>query len=153
MEHRLPKPGELWYCAQFHFIGDHWNAYCREWKDRMKHLYQNEYWWRDPNKCHPCQESLVVINNEDLSEDEGEPEVPDDPQYQVGQLVERKDKDRDWGTGYVTSLDPLEVTVEDDPKEDGWPWEEVRPLPYAVALANKSASRTVSPEAENATSL
>ena len=34
----------------------------------------------------------------------------------------RRDEVKEWGTGYVTHPEPLEVTVEDDPKDSGWRW-------------------------------
>jgi hypothetical protein len=37
-----------------------------------------------------------------------------------------------WGTGYVVSLQPLQVTIADDPNGNGWDWDDVLPLPEAI---------------------
>lgn len=47
--------------------------------------------------------------------------------FRIGELVERRDSGEDWKEGYVTSLVPLEVTVNADPRADGYSWDEVRP--------------------------
>lgn len=48
--------------------------------------------------------------------------------YKVGEHVERRDPGQEWATGYVTSLDPLQVTATNCPTDDGWTWNEVRKL-------------------------
>ena len=54
--------------------------------------------------------------------------------YYVGQVVQRRDKGRNWKTGFVTSLKPLMVTVSDlNPKAPAFTWDEVRPIPEALA--------------------
>jgi len=49
-------------------------------------------------------------------------------EFWVGQLVQRRDKQisKDWGTGYVTSIKPLLVTVLESPGARGYEWQEVR---------------------------
>lgn len=48
--------------------------------------------------------------------------------FKVGDHVERRDRQNEqWGRGYVTSADPLRITVEDDASERlGYAWNEVR---------------------------
>jgi hypothetical protein len=53
--------------------------------------------------------------------------------FKLGQRLQRRDTGRDWGVGYVTSLDPLEVTAKDDPSGNGYQWDEVRHMPSEVA--------------------
>merc|ERR1711924_593015 len=58
------------------------------------------------------------------------------PNFAVGQRVQRRDEGWDWGFGYVTNIDKyeetkkvsdLEVTFEDNPNDDrGYHWAEVR---------------------------
>lgn len=51
-------------------------------------------------------------------------------QLEIGMRVERRYDNSEWGEGFVTSLDPLEVTVSSmDPKSEGYRWAEVRVLP------------------------
>ena len=48
-------------------------------------------------------------------------------EFSVGQRVERRDGDKDWSIGFVTSVNPLKVTASsDDPNETGYHWDEVR---------------------------
>merc|ERR1719387_1155581 len=55
----------------------------------------------------------------------------------VGQRVERRDRDEDWGIGYVTSVHPLRVTYGEDHEvsDEGYEWEEVRALPKTDTAA------------------
>merc|ERR1712139_483358 len=52
--------------------------------------------------------------------------------FEVGQKVQRRDDSEEWGTGYVTSIDPLLVTVKSnggfDPKANGHEWYQVREI-------------------------
>eukprot|EP01045_Picozoa_sp_COSAG04_P000945 COSAG04_NODE_28_length_36566_cov_70.886665_3_plen_77_part_00 len=49
--------------------------------------------------------------------------------FQVGDKVQRRDGTNAWGTGFVTSLVPLEVTISStDPSAKGYTWDEVKPL-------------------------
>jgi hypothetical protein len=48
--------------------------------------------------------------------------------YTIGEKVKRRVAEGIWGTGYVTSVKPLQVTVEADPNAIGYNWDEVRPL-------------------------
>jgi len=48
--------------------------------------------------------------------------------FSVGQLVQRRNSNGLWGTGYVTSVMPLKVTDVMDPDEAGETWGEVRPI-------------------------
>ena len=49
--------------------------------------------------------------------------------FQVGDRVERRDGAVPWGEGFVTQLEPLEVTASStNPNGQGFVWEEVRPL-------------------------
>merc|ERR1712151_656203 len=49
--------------------------------------------------------------------------------YAIGERAFRRDSGQRWGIGYVTSVDPLEVTVLDDPHDkSGYSWDEVRSL-------------------------
>jgi len=50
-------------------------------------------------------------------------------EYFVGKIVQRRDSERDWGTGRVTSLKPFMVTALDGPEARGYEWDEVRPIP------------------------
>lgn len=55
------------------------------------------------------------------------------PAFEIGQIVQRRDKGEDWGTGFVVQLEPLMVTCDvDDPAGQGYEWEEVKPLEDAV---------------------
>lgn len=48
------------------------------------------------------------------------------PGFSVGQQVRRRDRDDEWGYGFVTALTPLKVTVSGvDMNEDGFQWDEV----------------------------
>lgn len=49
--------------------------------------------------------------------------------YSIGEKVERRDKGEKWGPGYVTDLDPLKVTVFEDPDARGYIWDNVRKMP------------------------
>jgi len=66
----------------------------------------------------------------------------------VGEKVERRDNGGTWGTGFVTSMVPLKVSVFDDPAAKGYTWDEVRklppelpkqPTPAQLAMAAKAA--------------
>ena len=47
----------------------------------------------------------------------------------IGMRVERRYEASDWGEGFVTNLDPLEVTLSDkNPKSECYKWSEVRLL-------------------------
>lgn len=50
--------------------------------------------------------------------------------FELGQRVQRRDEGDEWGFGYVVCLDPLLVTLHDDPTKqreaDGCAWDEVR---------------------------
>ena len=52
--------------------------------------------------------------------------------YAVGDVVARRDRGYAWGTGFVTSINPLKVTATDDPNGEGYSWEEVRRVPKAA---------------------
>jgi len=52
----------------------------------------------------------------------------DETMYAIGEKVERRDAGKEWSKGYITCLDPLKVTVQDDPNAKGYSWDEVRPL-------------------------
>lgn len=54
--------------------------------------------------------------------------VEDQQVFTVGQHVQRRDQGAEWGTGYVVSVEPLHVTMEDDAAGKGYPWDEIRPL-------------------------
>ena len=54
--------------------------------------------------------------------------------FRIGEKVERRDKGKEWGTGCVTSAKPLEGTVRDDPKADGYSWDEVGRFKDAGAI-------------------
>lgn len=63
--------------------------------------------------------------------------------FRVGELVERRDQDEEWKRGYVTSVFPLEVTVNAERGAAGYAWDEVRPVewqpePQAPPKANGS---------------
>ena len=54
--------------------------------------------------------------------------------YAVGDLVQRRDMGQKWGTGFVTSVDPLRVTILHDREAadrgvSGQEWDEVRRVP------------------------
>jgi len=51
--------------------------------------------------------------------------------FVIGQRVQRRDSDEYWETGYVTSIDPLLVTVDDEPGGEGFEWDEVLQIPTA----------------------
>jgi len=55
----------------------------------------------------------------------------DEPQalFSIGEKVKRRDVGEDWGEGYVTSVVPLMVTVEDNPWATGCKWKEVQKMP------------------------
>lgn len=47
--------------------------------------------------------------------------------YHVGEIVERRDKGKEWRSGFVTSVNPLKVTFsEENAQAEGYIWEEVR---------------------------
>merc|ERR1719215_1849969 len=50
-------------------------------------------------------------------------------EYWVGQLVQRRDADQQWGQGYITSVKPVLVTVLETPEARGYQWDEVLPIP------------------------
>ena len=52
--------------------------------------------------------------------------------YAVGDLVERRDIGQKWGTGFVTSVDPLRVTILHDREATGQEWDEVRRVPQVL---------------------
>lgn len=54
--------------------------------------------------------------------------------FVIGQKVQRRDEGDDWGTGYVTSVEPLMVTVSSYPSAQGHEWQEVRPMPAEVTF-------------------
>lgn len=67
-------------------------------------------------------------------------------EFKVGERVRRRDKGKEWGIGYILSLDPLKVTVKDDPKDDfGFRFAMVEPLPPELPKEERSShvSRTV----------
>ena len=47
-------------------------------------------------------------------------------EFGVGERVERRDRGEDWKDGFITSLDPLEVTAKLDASGEGYSWDEVR---------------------------
>merc|ERR1712094_141446 len=50
--------------------------------------------------------------------------------YKVGELVERRDSGDDgWVLGFVTSLEPLEVTYSNDLEDTPYTWDCVRKIP------------------------
>jgi hypothetical protein len=59
----------------------------------------------------------------------------DEPVFAIGQIVERRDKDEDWGRGYVVGLDPLLVTVVENLAAKGHEWDEVRQIPALSAAS------------------
>jgi len=62
--------------------------------------------------------------------------------FVVGQKVHRRDSGKDWNTGYVTSLNPLLVTVAEDASAKGYKWDEVKELPdSSKAKASNPALR------------
>lgn len=63
------------------------------------------------------------------------------PNFEVGQRVERRDDGKDWGTGYVTSVDPLKVTVADSPAADGYRWQHVRQIPMSEKSISKEDAK------------
>lgn len=70
---------------------------------------------------------------------------PERPQakgvYTLGQRVQRRDKERDWAFGYVTSLDPLEVTAKEDTSANGYQWDEVRHVPKGATAKKGLAAK------------
>jgi hypothetical protein len=47
--------------------------------------------------------------------------------FHVGELVERRDRGKEWQTGYVTCVNPLKVSFSERPSKDGGlMWDEVR---------------------------
>ena len=48
--------------------------------------------------------------------------------FKVGERVMRRDTGKEWRPGYVTQVDPLEVTRFDDPKAEGFSWDEVKKM-------------------------
>lgn len=67
--------------------------------------------------------------------------------FQLGELVERRDTGYEWGTGYVTSVIPLMVTVKRDPAEEGYKWAQVRKIQAKDAEVTKQAQILSSAEA------
>jgi hypothetical protein len=66
--------------------------------------------------------------------------------FAIGEKVERRDRHGDkWGTGYVTALEPLLVTVFDDPRGVGFAWNEVRPFPQESAPSSVLSPKVVAP--------
>jgi hypothetical protein len=47
-------------------------------------------------------------------------------QFQIGELVERRNAVDDWDLGYIISLQPLKVTDTRNPKGQGFEWDDVR---------------------------
>jgi hypothetical protein len=60
--------------------------------------------------------------------------------FKLGQHVERRDKGRAWGVGYVKSLSPLEVTAKDDPSANGYEWDEVRRISDKEVIQKRPAA-------------
>jgi len=58
--------------------------------------------------------------------------------FAVGQQVQRRDRGEEWGIGYVTSVDPLQVTVFGDASARGHEWDEVRQIPPEVPSSPSS---------------
>jgi len=80
-------------------------------------------------KTEPTDESNSVIKQEQKEDDsDDDPEGSEAP-FTLGMRVQRCDNGRDWGTGYVVTLDPLEVTAKDDPASNGYQWDNVRHIP------------------------
>ena len=53
----------------------------------------------------------------------------DDRSFKVGERVMRRDRGEEWRPGYVTQVDPLRVTFDDDSDDDnGLSWDEVRKM-------------------------
>lgn len=67
-------------------------------------------------------------------------------EFKVGERVRRRDKGKEWGFGYIISLDPLKVTVKDDPNDRiGFRFAMVEPIQPEPAKEQRSShvSRTV----------
>merc|ERR1712048_1048864 len=47
----------------------------------------------------------------------------------IGERVQCRNRGFSWGWGYVTSIEPLKVTVEDQPDAYSCGWDEVRKAP------------------------
>jgi len=80
-------------------------------------------------KTEPTDESHSVIKQEQKEDDSDDSPEGSDAPFTLGMRVQRCDNGRDWGTGYVVSLDPLEVTAKDDPASNGYQWDNVRHIP------------------------
>jgi len=64
------------------------------------------------------------------------PDSPSHDKFMVGQKVQRRDRGKEWGVGYVTSVQPLRVTIYNSPDTAGVTWHEVRPMDPSSAEAN-----------------
>ena len=81
--------------------------------------------------------------------------APPPQAFYLGQKVARRNGTGAWGVGFVTSIDPLYVTVSDkDASEEGHKWDEVRQfLPREVAASRRRPAALPTQPSSSASSI